>query len=110
MPGISNSPEIPWYLPYCRITVLGSNSAHLAASPPYSLAMVWSLLPMFGLRSPAMSTNALNRLGCRVVNCTAQVPPMDQPTMPQFSGFGLTPKFEIRYGTTSLVRWTDELP
>ena len=42
-----------------------------------------------------MSSNALNMSGCMTVRSTAQVPPIDQPTMPQLARFGLTPKFEI---------------
>ncbi|CFS14471.1 Uncharacterised protein [Mycobacterium tuberculosis] len=41
-----------------------------------------------------MSTNALNSVGCMTVRSTAQVPPIDQPTMPQLVCSGLTPNFE----------------
>ena len=39
-----------------------------------------------GDRSPAMSTNALNISGCIAARSTAQVPPIDQPTIPQLAG------------------------
>ena len=86
------------------ITVVGSKAAQAAALPPNSRAMVCSLVPALGPRSPAMSTNALNRSGCMTVRSTAQVPPIDQPATPQLARFGLTPKFETMNGTTSLVR------
>jgi hypothetical protein len=54
--------------------------------------------------SPTMSTKVLNKSGCITVKSTAQVPPDDHPTMPQFAGSALTPKLAIMYGTTSLVR------
>ncbi len=57
--------------------------------------MVCSLVPVLGVRSPSMSTNALNSAGCMTVRSTEQVPPMDQPTMPHRDGSLLTPKVEI---------------
>ena len=38
--------------------------------------------------SPAMSSNALNMSGCITARSTAHVPPIDQPTMPQFARCG----------------------
>src|ERR1700761_7826830 len=72
--------------------------------------MVCALVPAFGLMSPAISTNALNNSGCITVRSNAQVPPIDQPTEPHCEAFGLTPKVEIMYGTTSLVRWSAAFP
>src|SRR5277367_2173741 len=72
--------------------------------------MVCALFPAFGKKSPDTSTNALNISGCMTVRSTAQVPPMDQPATPQLDRSGLTPKCEIMYGTTSLVRWSAALP
>src|SRR6476469_5209223 len=57
-----------------------------------------------------MSSNALNMSGCITARSTAQLPPIDQPTMPHFERLGLTPNFETIYGTTSLVRWSAALP
>src|SRR6476469_10937753 len=57
-----------------------------------------------------MSSNALNMSGCITARSTAQVPPIDQPTMPHFERLGLTPNFETIYGTTSFVRWSAALP
>ena len=74
------------------MTVVGSNAAHASALPPNSRAMVWSLVPELGPISPAMSSNALNMSGCITARSTAQVPPIDQPTMPQLARAGLTPK------------------
>jgi len=90
--------------PWRVMTVVGSNAAHASALPPNSRAMVCALVPELGPRSPAMSSNALNMSGCMTVRSTAQVPPIDQPTTPQLAQSGLTPKFEIIKGTTSLVR------
>src|ERR1700754_5033304 len=92
------------------MTVVGSNAAHALALPPNNRAMVWSLVPELGPMSPAMSSNALNMSGCITARSTAQVPPIDQPTTPQLEPAGLTPNFETMYGTTSLVRWSAELP
>src|SRR6201996_8873243 len=72
--------------------------------------MVCALVPAFGLMSPAISTNALNNSGCITVRSNAQVPPIDQPTEPHCEAFGLTPKVEIMYGTTSLVKWSAAFP
>ena len=49
------------------------------------------MLPELGARSPAMSSNVLNMSGCMVARSTAQVPPIDQPTRPQFARLVLTP-------------------
>jgi len=72
--------------------------------PPNNRAIVCSLVPTLGLRSPAMSTNALNMSGCMTVKLTAQVPPIDHPATPQLVRSALTPKFEITNGTTSFVK------
>ena len=72
--------------------------------------MVCALVPEFGDMSPAMSTNELNISGCMVVRSTAQVPPIDQPTIPQLARSALTPKLDFMNGTTSLVRWSAALP
>src|SRR5262245_60382655 len=72
--------------------------------------MVCALFPELGVRSPAMSWNALNISGCITVRSTAHVPPIDQPTTPQLTRFGDTRKFEIINGTTSLVRWSAAMP
>ncbi|CPR07760.1 hypothetical protein BN971_01094 [Mycobacterium bohemicum DSM 44277] len=74
--------------------MLGSNAAHASAFPPNNLAMVCPLVPALGKKSPATSTNALNISGCMTVRSTAQVPPMDQPAIPQLARSGLTPKVE----------------
>lgn len=57
-----------------------------------------------------MSSNALNMSGCMTARSTAHVPPIDQPTMPQFAGAALTPKFAFMNGTTSRVRWSADRP
>ena len=57
-----------------------------------------------------MSTNELNRSGFMAVRSSAQVPPIDQPTTPQFAGSLLTPKSAVMNGTTSLVRWSAAFP
>src|ERR1700739_457663 len=72
--------------------------------------MVCDLVPMLGPASPAMSTKALKVSGCITVRSTAQVPPIEKPTMPQLAGSALTRKLEIMYGTTSLDRWSAALP
>ncbi|SHV87592.1 Uncharacterised protein [Mycobacteroides abscessus subsp. abscessus] len=72
--------------------------------------MVCSLVPALGPMSPAMSTNVPNCSGCITARSTAQVPPMDQPTTPQFAGLALTPNVDSRYGGMSLVRWSATLP
>lgn len=95
-PLTANHPDTPVYRPRLVITVAGSNAAQASVLPPNSHAMVCARVPVFGPRSPAMSTNALNRSGCIAVRSTAQVPPIDQPATPQCDGSGLTPKFEIR--------------
>src|ERR1700761_7663970 len=100
----SNQPETPMYRPCLAMTVAGSKAAQASALPPNSRAMVCALVPVSGPMLPAMSTNELNNSGCMTVRSSAHVPPMDQPTMPQCAGSGLTPNFEIMYGTTSLVR------
>src|SRR6476620_7632142 len=107
---MANQPATPVYGPWRVMTVVGSNAAHASALPPNSLAMVCALVPELGPRSPAMSSNALNTSGCITVRSTAQVPPIDQPTTPQLARWGLTPKFEIIKGTTSLVRGSAALP
>lgn len=86
------------------MTVVGSKAAHAAALLPNRRLMLCFLFPAFGLRSPAISSNALNMSGCMTVKSTAQVPPIDHPAMPQLAGLVLTPKWEIMYGTMSLVR------
>src|SRR6478736_8651669 len=92
------------------MTVVGSKAAHAPASPPNSREMVCSFVPAVGPMSPAMSTKLLNRSGCITVRSTAHVPPIDQPTIPQLALAGLTLKVELRYGTTSLVRWSATFP
>src|ERR1700737_4660069 len=92
------------------MTVDGSNDAHASASPWKSRAIVCSLVPATGARSPAISTNELNNSGCITVRSTAQVPPIDHPTIPQLAALELAPKREITNGTTSLVRWSAALP
>lgn len=77
------------------VIVVGSNSDQASALPPKSRSMVSALVPELGLRSPEISTNALNISGSFAVSTTAQVPPIDHPRMPQLDRFGLTPKFEI---------------
>src|SRR5690349_4619739 len=106
----SNHPETPVYSPYLAMTVEGSNAAQAAALPPNSRAMVWALVPASGPMLPEMSTNELNNSGCMTVRSKAHMPPIDQPTMPQFAASRLTPKFETMNGTTSLVRWSAALP
>ncbi len=91
---IANQPATSRYGPCRLITVVGSKAAQASAFPPNSRAMVWALLPAFGKKSPATSTNALNMSGCKTVKSTAQVPPMDQPATPQLDRSGLTPKVE----------------
>src|SRR6201999_2308656 len=100
----------PVYRPCLAITVAGSKAAQASVSPPKSRAMVCAFVPASGPTLPAMSTNELNNSGCMTVRSSAHVPPMDQPAMPQRAGSGLTPNFEIMYGTTSLVRWSAALP
>src|ERR1700758_459476 len=92
------------------MTVVGSKAAHAFASPWNNRAIVCCLVPAVGPRSPAMSTNELNSSGCITVRSTAQVPPIDHPTMPQLALAGLAPNCEIIKGTTSLVRWSAALP
>ena len=41
---------------------------------------------------------------------TAQVPPIENPTMPQWSLSWLTPNRAVMNGTTSPVRWSAALP
>src|SRR5690349_23057372 len=71
-------------------------------------AMVCSLVPALGPMSPATSTNVLNNPGCITVRSTAQVPPIDHPTTPQWLSW--TPKVVDKYGGMSLVRWSATLP
>src|ERR1700730_14705313 len=92
------------------MTVVGSNAAHAFASPRNNRAIVWSLVPAIGPRSPATSTNELNSSGCITVRSTAQLPPLDHPPMPQLALLELTPNCEIINGTTSLVKWSAALP
>src|ERR1700757_5017703 len=92
------------------MTVVGSNEFHAAASPPKSQSMVCALEPVLGLRSPPMSTKALNRSGRITVRSSAHVPPAENPTTPHLDGSELTPKVEIMNGTTSLVRWSGNTP
>src|SRR5689334_11494702 len=87
VPLMANHPATPLYCPWRVITVIGSNAAYAAALPPNSRAMVWALLPELGVKSPAMSSNALNMSGCITVRSTAQVPPIDHPTTPQLARF-----------------------
>src|ERR1700733_2264971 len=106
----SNQPETPVYRPCLAMTVAGSKAAQASALPPNSRAMVCALVPASGPMLPAMSTKELNNSGCMTVRSSAHIPPIDQPTMPQRAGSGLTPNFEIMYGTTSLVRWSAAFP
>src|ERR1700739_2302659 len=92
------------------MTVVGSNAAHAFGSPWNNRAIVCSLVPATGPRSPAMSTKELNSSGGITVRSTAQVPPVDHPTMPQLALAELAPNCEIMKGTTSLVRWSAALP
>src|ERR1700737_249272 len=107
---MSNQPETASFGPCLVITVAGSNASHALALTPNSRTMVCALVPAYGPMLPAMSTNELNSSGCLTVRSTAQVPPMEQPTTPQGAAWGLTPKFETIYGTTSLVRWSAAFP
>src|SRR6478736_6011965 len=100
----ANQPDSPLYTPCLAITVRGSKAAQASASPPNSRVIVCCLVPAVGPSWPSMSTNAPNSSGCIMLNVSAQVPPADQPTTPQLAGSRLTPKLEIMYGTTSLVR------
>ena len=50
------------------------------------------------------------QIGYFTVRFSAQVPPEDQPTTPQFAGSSLTREVVDREGTTSSVRWSAALP
>src|ERR1700754_3913137 len=92
------------------MTVRGSNAAQAAASPPYRRLIVCCLVPELGPRSPPMSSKVENMSGCITVRSMAHVPPMDQPTTPQFAGSDDAPNREITNGRTSFVRWSAAFP